>query len=83
MRLSAAVASRAGELIRPPSFLLNRHIHSFSPTEHSSTTATGRVNSTGTGLRIFSAEVLASSKPIIRIMAATARPDRYSNRACP
>ena len=32
---------------------------------------------------ILSKEVLASSKPMTMIIAATARPDRYSYRACP
>ena len=33
--------------------------------------------------KIFSREVFASSKPMTTMKAETARPERYSNRACP
>ena len=48
-----------------------------------STTATGTENATGVGAMIFSTEVFPSSKPMINIIPATARPDRYSYRAWP
>ena len=41
------------------------------------TTATGIENKTTVGLIIFDIEDLASSKPIIRIIAATASADKY------
>ena len=65
------------------SFRLNRAIHSFTRMEQTSTTAITGENSTLWGWMILSRELLASSKPMMIIMADTARPDRYSNRAWP
>ena len=42
-----------------------------------------RENSTGAGERIFSKEVLPSSKPISRMTTETANPERYSTRPWP
>ena len=45
------------------------------------TISSAQENDTWPGLRIFSTDPFASSKPMIRIRAATARPDKYSKRA--
>ena len=83
LRLSSEVASKVVELIFLPSVRLNRHSHSLTAMDSTSTAASGAENITGTGERIFPTEVFASSKPIMTIMAETTRPDRYSNRAWP
>ena len=56
-------------------------IQSFTKIEPASTAASTQENSVGAGERSFSTEPLASSKPMIKIMAETANPARYSNRA--
>ena len=83
LRLSAAVARTVDEPMWFPSLVLNRDSHSFTKTEPTSTAIMGIEASTAVGCRIFPTEVFASSKPITTIMAATARPDRYSKRAWP
>ena len=68
----------AAESMCLPSLVLNRLIHSFTRMEPTSTITSGMEKVTDSGWRIFSKEVLASSKPMTSTMAATARPDRYS-----
>ena len=80
-RLSAAVACRVAESMRRPKVRLNRAIHSFTKMDISRTPATTGENSTGEGRNIFFTEFLASSTPMTRIRAATARPEIYSTRA--
>ena len=81
LRLSAAVARRVVDWIFLPRSVLNRLIHSFTAILPRSTPATQSENSVGVGFRILPMEVFSSSKPMTRISAATARPDRYSYRA--
>ena len=51
--------------------------------ESTSTTTSAAENSTATGCRIFSTELLASSTAMIRMANATNRPEKYSIRAWP
>ena len=51
--------------------------------ESRSTTKVAMENSTASGWMIFWIEDFAKSNPMIRIKAATTRPERYSYRACP
>ena len=83
MRLSAAVAISAPEWMRPPTFLLNRAIQSFTRIEAASTPTVTQLKVTGVGARILPRLVFPNSSPITSTITATARPDRYSNRACP
>ena len=83
LRLSAAVAKMAVESMYLPRRVLNRDSHSFAPMESTSTATMGMDTATAVGFMILPMEVLASSKPMTTIITATAKPDRYSNRAWP
>ena len=83
LRLSAAVASRVGEWMVRPSFLLKAAIHNLMRIEAARMAMVRTEKSTGSGLRIFSTELLTSSTPMTRIMAATISPAIYSMRAWP
>ena len=74
-------ASKAVEEIFLPRWRLKKYNPSFSATAATSTAAKGRENATGVGAMIFSREDFPSSTPMTTISAATARPERYSNRA--
>ena len=65
------------------SLRLKRYIQPLTKMETGRMIKGSRVNSTGAGERIFSREVLPSSRPISRITTETARPERYSIRPCP
>ena len=83
LRLSAAVASSVSEPIAFPSDRLNAIIHSFTPMESSSTATSAGENEMGCGCKMRSNDDRASSAPMTKISAATARPEMYSMRAWP
>src|SRR5699024_7134467 len=82
-RLSTEVACSVVERMRLPRERKKPAIQSFTPMESSSTTKVAMENSTASGWMIFWKEDFARSNPMIRINAATTRPERYSYRACP
>ena len=83
LRLSAAVAESAAESIVFPRLRLNAAIQSLRRIDPASTSTRAGENSTGSGCKILDAEVLTSSAPTSRIIAATQSPERYSILWCP
>ena len=83
LRLSAAVADMAADLIFFPTARLYRYMYSFTPMEASKIPAASHENVTASGWRILSTEDFASSAPISRIRPATIKPETYSSRPWP
>ena len=77
-RLSAPVAAMAEDEIFLPTLQLYANIYSLTRIDASSIAAGSRPTSTGSGLSIFSTELISSSTPMMTISAATARPEIYS-----
>ena len=83
LRLSAAAAASVVEPTVRPTLRFISAIHSFTAMEITSTVTAAPEKATSSGCRMLPTEVRTSSKPMTTIIAATARPDRYSNRAWP
>ena len=82
-RLSVAVASTAAELMRLPTARLYSAMYSFTRIEPIRMQMDRMLKSTASGWMILVTEVLARSKPIIRITKDTTRPAMHSKRPWP
>ena len=75
---SAAAAFIVALSIFRPSFVLNSAIHSFTRSDAPSTDTASMLNSDFSGEKIFSTELLPSSKPIIMMIKEIIMPETYS-----